>query len=222
MGNNFTNIHLVAIYVWERNTTIVGNRIIGCGTAVDFSSTSNNTVFGNHIEGNSLGIECFSENPLPPGLKNLIYCNNFIRNNLTFLNEAVFIGDTGVLAVPAIVNVWDNGTVGNYWSDYNGTDANDDGIGETACFIDDNYPLEGANDTDHYPLMNPVNITSFASYSLSSLSPSSTIPEMTPSALLVMLTAIISLATFALRRKNTKNLGTTFCKTRIFKRSCQT
>jgi hypothetical protein len=35
---------------------------------------------------------------------------------------------------------------GNYWSDYNGTDTNQDGIGDTAHIID-------ANNTDNYPLM---------------------------------------------------------------------
>ena len=27
--------------------------------------------------------------------------------------------------------LWDNGTIGNYWGDYNGTDNNNDGIGDT-------------------------------------------------------------------------------------------
>ena len=178
IGNNLTNVYRSAISIWDRNNTIVGNRITACGTAIDFFSTSDNIIFGNHIANNYLSIHCFAQNPLPPGLKNLIYCNNFINNNLTFLNEAVFIGDTGVLLVPAIVNVWDNGTKGNYWSDYNSTDQNDDGIGDTPYFIDDHYNLEGANDTDHYPLMNAVNITLLASYT--SLS-SSLVPNPTAS-----------------------------------------
>jgi len=44
-------------------------------------------------------------------------------------------------------NVWDNGCQGNYWSDYNGTDSNGDGIGDTPYIID-------ANNQDNYPLMN--------------------------------------------------------------------
>ncbi len=42
-------------------------------------------------------------------------------------------------------HLWDDGKRGNFWSDYNGTDANGDGIGDTPYVIDvlneDRYPL---------------------------------------------------------------------------------
>jgi nitrous oxidase accessory protein NosD len=42
-------------------------------------------------------------------------------------------------------HAWDNGEIGNYWSNYNGTDSNHDGIGDSPYVIDplnmDNYPL---------------------------------------------------------------------------------
>ena len=44
--------------------------------------------------------------------------------------------------------LFDDGCEGNYWSGYNGTDSDFDGIGDTPYIID-------SNNIDHYPLMNP-------------------------------------------------------------------
>jgi len=49
------------------------------------------------------------------------------------------------------VNFWDNGVRGNYWSDYTGTDANNDDIGDTPYVID-------ADNKDRYPLTEPYPI----------------------------------------------------------------
>lgn len=63
--------------------------------------------------------------------------NNFVNNE----NQAYVSAE--------LTNYWDDGFLsgGNYWSDYNGTDANHDGIGDTPYIID-------SNNTDHYPLVN--------------------------------------------------------------------
>jgi len=42
-------------------------------------------------------------------------------------------------------NTWNNGCEGNYWSNYNGSDLDNDGVGDT------DLPWEGV---DNYPLMN--------------------------------------------------------------------
>jgi hypothetical protein len=65
------------------------------------------------------------------------YNNTFFKNN--FLIEYFSVNEG---------NFWDNGSVGNYWSGYKGTDANGDGIGDTPYVIN-------ANDQDRFPLMNP-------------------------------------------------------------------
>ena len=49
-------------------------------------------------------------------------------------------------------NSWDNGSVGNYWSDYTGSDANGDGIG------DQPYSIPSGKNKDRYPLMEPVGV----------------------------------------------------------------
>jgi hypothetical protein len=180
-GNNLTNISGNGIWVWTSNNTIIANYITASsGSGIYFSDWAGNTVTGNHIEDNQIGINCWAGNPIPEGLENLIYYNNFVNNTWGFLNQAIFKEEnSSELLYPALVNVWDNGTVGNYWSDYTGTDADGDGIGDTPYFIDGHYPLEGANDTDNYPLMNPIEI---AVPSLPTPTPSPTpTPTPTPS-----------------------------------------
>jgi hypothetical protein len=48
-------------------------------------------------------------------------------------------------------NTWSNGDAGNYWSSYNGTDTNHDGVGDTAFVLDE-------NNTDSHPLTSSVSI----------------------------------------------------------------
>ena len=68
--------------------------------------------------------------------QNVIYHNNIIHR----YSHGVFIPTYGF-------NNWDNGAEGNYWSDYNGTDSDGNGIGDTPYTI--NF-----NNVDRYPLIN--------------------------------------------------------------------
>ena len=124
-GNNITNSWW-GIFI-NSNCAIYGNNITG-NTNYGISMVSNNTVFENYIANNSIGIRA--------GNHNTVYNNNFINNtqqiNITSNNT----------------NSWDNGTAGNYWSNYNGTDNDKDGIGDTPYIID-------ANNQDRCPLVEP-------------------------------------------------------------------
>jgi len=60
-----------------------------------------------------------------------------------------------------VANIWDNGSVGNYWSDYlteypNATETNSSGVWNTPYVID-------TNNTDYYPLMVQYVIPEFPS-----------------------------------------------------------
>jgi parallel beta-helix repeat protein len=147
VGNNITN-DIEGITLWESSgNTISGNNITNSseyGICLDASSNYN-SISGNNITNNrAYGIYLsYSSN-------NEFYHNDFIDNT-----QQVNISS----AVPSLANVWDDGypSGGNYWSDYNGTDANHDGIGDTPYIID-------ANNTDNYPLMTPYVIPEFPSF----------------------------------------------------------
>ncbi len=62
---------------------------------------------------------------------NIIYLNHFIDNNINAREQGS--------------NQWDNGTVGNYWDDYNYVDRDHDGFGDRAYSI-------SSGGRDHYPL----------------------------------------------------------------------
>jgi hypothetical protein len=154
-GNRLTNCNYTfvennpppyGIGITGSNNTLVGNYIVGTnGTAIILGTSSFNTIFGNHLANNKLGISTQTLYTAGYVYDNTIYCNNFVNNSLNYCNE-VIIGGT------ISVNIWDFNSVGNYWSDYGGTDADGNGIGETPYVID-------TNNQDRYPLMNPVDIT---------------------------------------------------------------
>lgn len=115
--------------------TIVGNtlnnNIYGMNLAVEASLIIENNIINN----SNCGIILWN------ALNNAFYRNNFIDNRAHVTKH-----DLKSLQV----NTWDNGSFsgGNYWSGYNGVDANGDGISGipyTVC----------SNNQDRYPLMKP-------------------------------------------------------------------
>jgi len=94
-----------------------------------FQNTNNTIIYNNTISNSYfLGIEINSDGVL-------FYYNRFIENPIHAIDDG-------------LNNEWDNGVIGNYWDDYVGIDANDDGIGDTP------YNITGtAGSQDHYPIM---------------------------------------------------------------------
>jgi parallel beta-helix repeat protein len=119
-------------------------------TGVGFDWSYNNIVHCNTIMHNHYGLSggydnhnnTYSENTIinnDIGFGTNMYDDNFFHNN--FVNNSVNVIANGA-------NSWNNSCEGNYWSDYNGTDSDGDGIGNTRYIINE-------NNQDNYPLMNP-------------------------------------------------------------------
>jgi parallel beta-helix repeat protein len=145
-NNTFSHLSLYA----SSNNTVVGNTAQGPGySGILMSSGSNNVFHGNSIvDYNS--ISASTDRQYGQGVdigsmatNNLFYQNNFVNNYMNLMYSWN----------PQMNNInhWDNGAVGNYWSDYNGTDADGDGVGDTP------YDVYYKN-VDRYPLMTPFKI----------------------------------------------------------------
>ena len=119
------------------DNTIVGNSLENNIYGISIvNSIEHNTISENNITGNSVGILFRNAS------NNIIYHNNFFNNE-------VHVVDFGAKLTPSL-NTWDGGLYsdGNFWSDYDGTDGNGDGIGDNPYKVDD-------NNQDLYPLMKP-------------------------------------------------------------------
>jgi len=167
-SNNVSNCgwHGIRLWMFSCNNVVVENNVTECKVGIEVSYSSNNNtvsnncfsmnrvvgvvigfripesgpewggaadnrIIENNVTDNNLGIELiYSKN-------NTIYCNNVEENN------------SSVAIIGSYFNIWDDEAIGNHWSDYNGTDANHDNIGDTPYVID-------ANNRDRYPLMTPI------------------------------------------------------------------
>jgi parallel beta-helix repeat protein len=116
------------------SNVLIRNDIKNFHTSFELSNGSNNTITENNVESRERLMNLFK------------FSNNtFYRNNFKGLTEIMDFGNvsTGLSSV----NMWDNGSQGNYWNNYAGGDENGDGIGDIPYVID-------ANNQDRYPFKN--------------------------------------------------------------------
>ena len=156
IGNTASNTTTCGIYLeHSSNNVISGNTVSNNTNGIYLEGGGGNTISGNTASSNNYdGIRLYISYPnvvsgntasnntngiyLDASSDNVIFHNNFINNTNQVIVTPVFRANT-----------WDDfyPSGGNYWSDYNRTDANHDGIGDTAYVINeynqDNYPLMG-------------------------------------------------------------------------------
>ena len=177
-GNTITANKENGIKLWgydSNDNNVSNNHIENNENGITLDTALNNTITGNTIASNSGWGIILSYNGFPPFSNNTIYHNDFANNQ-----QAVYTVDEFLSTLPDIepaIDRWDNGSEGNYWSNYNGTDSNGDGIGDTPYIINE-------NNQDNYPLMEPVPV----------------IPEFPSWIPLLFLLLVVIVVTFIYRR----------------------
>jgi parallel beta-helix repeat protein len=172
------------------DNVVSGNRIEGGYYGIHIERSTNNVFCKNYLANIHGGGEgdptaggvwfdfgCLAEN-------NIFYHNVFVDNNYNVGFDA---------NVTLIGNLWDNGSEGNYWDDYNGTDINRDGIGDTP------YVINGAN-VDNYPLMFPYDIEN-DTIVLPPPEPFPTVPVAVASVAVVAVVGVVLLVYFKKRKR---------------------
>ena len=132
----------IGTYIRSTNNTLVGNAVYENIVGVLLSGSAN-SINKNYIANNEQGLFFGFEavdgvGNIPSDVK--ISHNTFI-NNTRQLSGCV----CKEYNLSETRHSWDDGREGNYWSNYNGTDANNDGLGDTPYVVDilnqDSYPL---------------------------------------------------------------------------------
>ena len=141
------------------DNVIFGNNITGfVNQAIrTVFGCSNNTFYGNYIANSEVAV-CLQDE----AINNTFYGNTFAFDSCKFR-----IGDD------VEGTSWDNGTIGNYWGDYEGTDNNEDGIGDSPyTIVGVKWDTNVGGDVsfiagyDNYPLMEPTIIPEFPSWTI--------------------------------------------------------
>jgi parallel beta-helix repeat protein len=160
---------------------ITQNQIANNNWAFDILNSNGTTISKNNVTGNSVILTLGTQhaNNSNAGF-HMLYLNNFASNAQTL--HVPFGGPLISGVVPlSPAGQWDNGSAGNYWSDYqsrypNAAEIGNSGIGNTSYMINESttYSDDYANGThisgiailgtaiDRYPLISPYNSSNIA------------------------------------------------------------
>jgi len=144
----------VGVELWETDDCKIASNNVSSNTFGILLGYSSNNILKDNIASNKLGgiyLYYSSGNALTTNTASnnevgiYLYSssnNTLSHNNLIDNTDHNAYDDSGT-------NTWDSGSEGNYYSDYNGTDPDGDGIGEIP------YDIPGGESVDHFPLMRP-------------------------------------------------------------------
>jgi parallel beta-helix repeat protein len=156
-ASQYNNIYQNTIYnsingiylAYSPQNYVYSNRIQNCSVGINLSATNNAVNVQNDITECKLAVSIMGSN-------NQFYHNNIINNTnqVSIVDQMLF--SSSIVYASSVNNTFDNGypAGGNYWSSFQGTDSNSDGISETPYIIN-------SNSSDRYPFMHPVSFIDY-------------------------------------------------------------
>jgi parallel beta-helix repeat protein len=199
ISNNFIEscTEGIQLRAGSSNNMVIGNTITNCQDVAvrllaEYSpprwyNPNGNTIIRNNISNSGYGTSVYGSS------NNIISNNDYVNNTIQFsANEDYYLTWGGSRSINTIDR--------NYWSDYNGTDANRDGIGDTPYVID-------ANNKDNSPIMSPIDIlVKLPTSSPTPISPSPTVPELSW-LVVIPLMIMVLFVIVALRHRKTAKIS---------------
>jgi len=176
-GFTVRNSESDGILIASNSNTVEDNTLVGNAIGIEIVSAGSNTVTGNSISDsrqvgislknakenvieenrvmkNTLGISIDEQSE-----ENTIVLNTFSNTENVFSKESGAAWDTSSSQSYVYLGKTSVSRLGNYWSDYHGTDKNSDGIGDTTYTVGQggSRGQGGAkNEVDSFPLMDPA------------------------------------------------------------------
>lgn len=159
------NIEGIQIRAYAHNNLIYKNILLDNYYGIHLSLCNNNSIVENSVSGHHRGIILLGNWAI--GVNNTIVYNDISENNEgihlfwskgnTIHSNNLVDNRRQVSLMSSQSNYWDNGVEGNFWSDYDGEDSDNDGIGDTPYVIDQ-------SNQDRFPRTTPYMYVKPTSY----------------------------------------------------------